>query len=365
MNPADLAEFKRVTGVLEGTHWLITVKSQDQLERRKQMLKMLRSKKIGRLAPRPTAVGLLVAGALLNGEFHVHWKKEFREPRHICRLSTGDYLLTEMSRLLRLDSDGNVTRTYTHPFCAYLHTVDVCADERRALIVSSGFDSIYEFELDTGEETFRWFAWDHGFNPDEDGYWLAATSEKFRQYKMQEKPAILIDPKHYGEHGLVTARRSAHPNAAVYDPYDGERSIIVSIGHYGELMRVSLETGETTTVHRKLSIMPHGLCARDGGWAVTNTTKGEWWLLDSDFSTRMVYSVAQLQGKVPDMEEVEWLQHVVAAGTDRVLMIDANRGLIAVDLVTERYSAYQIDDNYCIQDALQLYGSDTMLRGSR
>jgi hypothetical protein len=37
---------------------------------------------------------------------------------------------------------------------------------------------------------------------------------------------------------------------------------------------------------------------------------------------------------------------------DRVLALDANRGLLAIDLSVGCYSRYEIDPNWCVQDAI-------------
>lgn len=358
MQHVDLSTFRQGDDVLAGTDWMLVVKSQDQLARRRRMLESRANGRIGRIKPRPTATGLLVQGVLQNGRFDVAASKEFREPRHVRKLSDRSYLFTEINQLLAIDESGAVQKTFTHPYFAFLHTVDCTPDRRRALVVSSGFDAIFEIDLETGDETFRWFAWDHGFNPDEDGCWLAADPEVLKRYQAEGKNAVFIDPADYGEQGLVTARRSAHPNGAVYDPHDDYRSLVFSIGHYGELWRADLSTGRTTKVGDFLNQMPHGLFPHADGWFVTNTTRGEWWHLDRELQPQICYSLAGLADKVPGTEDVEWIQQVIPIGDHHALFLDANRGLVAVDFESERYSIYQADPNWCIQDALFCEAAD-------
>jgi len=352
MNQVDISQFEERPDVLADTDWMLVVKSQDQLERRQRMIESRSKGRIGRLKPRATAAGLLVHGKLGDGAFRATRSHTFREPRHIRRIADDRYLFTEINRLLEIDSSGNVARSFEHPYFAFLHTVDCTPDGKRALVVSSGFDAVFEIDLETGCETFCWFAWDHGFNPDDDGCWLAADRRKYETYLAEGKTAVFIDPADYGEQGLVTARRSAHPNVAVYDPHDDYRSFVISIGHHGELCRVELESGKTTSIGNFLSQMPHGLSPTSDGWVVANTTRGEWLHLDRKLHPTACYSLANVGGKVPGTESVEWVQQIVRIGDSQALFLDANRGLVAVDFEHQCYTVYQADPNWCVQDAL-------------
>jgi hypothetical protein len=352
VNRIDVAQFDRTAEVLDGTAWYLVVKSQDQLERRARMAASRRRGRFGRIAPRPVAEGLLVRGELSAGRFHAEWARPYREPRHVRRLSGRELLLTEINRLLRIDERGEVVRTYHHPFFAFLHTIDLHRAASRALIASSGYDSVIEIDLESGEPTLHWSAWEHGFNPDESGAWLAADRSTYERYRAEGRPAVLIDPSEHGDQGLMTARRSAHPNAAVYDPYDDYRSFIVSIGHTGDLHRARADTEGTQLVCGDLQQMPHGLSPSESGWIVTDTTRGEWRRMNSEFQTETIHSTASLGGKAAGAADLEWLQQVVRYDHDRVLALDANRGLLAIDLHAGVYSRYDVDQNWCVQDAM-------------
>jgi hypothetical protein len=348
----DVSQFDCMAGVLAGTRWYLVVKSQDQLERRARMAASRRRGRFGRIEPRPVAEGLLVCGELREGCFHAQWSRVFREPRHLRRLNGRELLLTEMNCLLRIDEHGRIQRTYDHPFFAFLHTIDLDRAGTRALVASPGYDSVIELDLAGGDETMHWVAWDHGFNPDESGTWLAADNDTCERYRAEGRPALLINPAEYGDHGLITARRSAHPNAAVYDPYDDYRSFILSVGHTGELHRAQRDAQGTQLLCNELRQMPHGLRAYDSGWLVTDTTRGQWRRMNRAFETERIYSTASLPGKSAGAHDLEWLQQVVMFDPDRALALDANRGLLAIDLKAARYSRYEIDPNWCVQDAM-------------
>jgi hypothetical protein len=262
-----------------------------------------------------------------------------------------------MSRLLCLDQDLNIISAYGHPYFSFLHTVHANQAGNRILVVSSGFDCVVGLESDgdSFRESFRWMAWDHGFNPDADGCWLTDDESTLASYRAAGKTAALIRPSDYGEQGLLTERRSAHPNHACWDPYDDDRSFLVICGHNGQVSRISAT--ETTQLATNQcfavgTVMPHGLKPWNDGWVITDTLKGRWLELDRQFSLRREYHANTLTGKPPELGDAEWLQQIVPFDGRRILLLDANRGLIAVDLEARKLSRYQADPNWCIQDAL-------------
>ena len=224
-----------------------------------------------------------------------------------------------------------------------------------ALLASSGYDSLIEVELATGKINWHWFAWENGFNPDEDGMWLAATNEAKKKYQSEGKNTILIHPNEYGEQGLLISRRSAHPNCAVYENNTGD-FILCSIGAHGNIYRISKKTGEAEILIDWLSTMPHGLKKHFSHWYVTNTTKGEFWKLDQEYKPLECYSFSSLEGKPIGYESTEWLQQVVPISKDKYMAIDSNRAIYCIDLNKKQYSEYNINQNYCVQDILVFNG---------
>ena len=342
----DIANFERNDEILQGSEWLFVVKSQDQIERRQQMLASRRDGRIGRIKARPVSTGLLAKIKLISGQCRVIWMREFREPRHIKKHPAGGFLITEIDCVKWLSDHGEVMREYRHPYFAFLHTIDLSPDNQRMLVVSSGYDACFEVLLETGEITWEWFAWDHGFNPDGDGIWLAVTREKVEKYECSGKKALLIDPSQFGEQGILTSKRTAHPNAAAYDRYL-EHHIIISIAHDGKIYRVPMRDGTPKCICDFLSQMPHGLQPYKQGWMMTNTTRGEWWYFSSDWEALGCLSLHKL-----GTEAVEWIQQVISLPGGELLSLDANRGIIAIDPIHEMYTVYHPDENWCVQDAL-------------
>jgi len=349
----DLATFSPVDYNLNGVELLLVVKSLDQAERRRRFLEGRKGDRFGRIQARPVSRGLLVFGRLADGRVAVSRSLELDEPRHACLLQSDRILLTEMDRVLTISlPDFTIQEQMRHPFFAFLHTVDISADCKHGLIVSSGYDAVFEVDLLTRQIVREWRAWEHGFNPDEDGVWLAAKPEYYDRYRREGKRSLLIDPVEYGRQGLLTTRRTAHPNMAVYDRYRNDGSFFFAAGHNGTIYRVHRKDLSTESVFELGDQMPHGLRPFQGGWCLTNTVRGEWWLLNQDFTAHTVYSAAMLEGKVEGTESVEWLQQTVPVGKGHALFLDANRGLIAVDLINRTYTRYGVNPEWCVQDAV-------------
>ena len=354
-NRTLIADFKYDDSLLDATDWFFVVKSQDQSERRARLLGGMKDGKYGRTTSRPTSIGLLVNASLVGGECRVNWQKEFQEPRHIIRLTENQLALTDVNGVNLIDDRGVVSDRLSDELYAFLHSIDHHGVDRdRVLVCSSGYDAVIETNLRNGQRRFLWSAWEHGFNPDEDGNWLSLTERHYVSLKSEGKAAVLITPSEYGEQGIDTKYRSAHPNVAVYNPYTDFMSMIVSIGHGGTLYEVDLRDFSTSLVLDQLDEMPHGLLPFDGGWVITNTTAGEIWILEKDLTPKEIISLRELPGKPPGLCDIEWVQNTKITPEGVFLSLDANRGLIAFDLKHQAYQVFQPDPKWCLQDALLL-----------
>jgi hypothetical protein len=349
----DISKFKRVKNLLNNTDWIFVIKSQNQIERRKSMLESKAKGKYGTLGPREPGRGLVLRGRLKNGRVEMRWAQGFFEPRHIYWSEIKKaWRVTTIDKLVYLDKDGRRVGQQQNRLFGSLHTAE--GHGKRILVVSSGYDSVLEYRETDKLRTYFWNAWEHGFNPDPDGYWLTLSQNKFHEYQKEGKKAKLVEPFWLGIHGLLTSHRSAHPNMAVYDPYN-RNSFIVSIAYTGILYRVSFKTGIPEPAFRKLHQMPHGLRAYNGGWIVTDTTVGELVRLNSKFHQVKRFSVAKLPGKPMSVGDAEWLQtSIPGPGKCSFLLVDSNRGLLAISTCRRQYTLYSVDPNWSIQDAVYL-----------
>ncbi|MGD8329761.1 MAG: hypothetical protein PVJ49_10005 [Acidobacteriota bacterium] len=360
----DISRFERRRVLLEPiTVWLV-IKSQDQLERRARMVNKLRSgEKIGRLAPRPVAEGLLLkyslppagttvpAGDAVLDVVGALAVTRLREPRHIYRCSDDRFLLTEIGRVDLIDGGGKILDTFTHPYFAFLHTVVLDGDRRHMLVTASGYDAILEIDVETKQESWSWFGWDHGFNPNDEGVWYTNTPTKAEELERQGHAARYIDPQHYNEQGLLTGTRTTHPNVALYNPYSDESTIVASLG-YGQVVEIDRAGGDHRVVVDAGVPVLHGLAPHGEGWMVTNTCRGELWLMDRHFNLTQSFDFTGLPGKPSGLGDIEWLQHVTPLADGLFACLDANRGIIVVDVNARRYEILRPDPDWCIQDLL-------------
>ncbi len=343
---------------VEPTSGFLVVKSQDQLKRRKRLINQLDNGELGRVERRPVGEGLLVrfelplTGPRLDRET-ASWTKSFDECRHITQVEDNKYLLTEMGRVHLIDFGGMVQRTYDHPYFGFLHTVQRSEDGDRILIASSGYDAIIELELESGEETWSWFGWEHGFNPNEKGIYFARSEEEKECLQHDGHEVQFVDPEAYGRRGLITRDRTTIPNACRYDPRK-KNTIIASIGKNGLIVRIDKRTGKYTVLYEDLDQMPHGIYPLEEGWGVTDTLKGQFLEFDRAFSPIRRYDFSQLGGKPEPLADREWLQQVIPVTSNKWIALDANRGLMFVDLERERYEIQKVDENWCMQDLLLL-----------
>lgn len=350
-----IKDFVYSHNLLDCSNWLVVVKSQDQTNRRNRLLSGIKNGKYGRTESRPTSTGLLSHVTLAEGTVRLNWKSEFPEPRHIIQLNAENYALTDVNGVNIISKRGRVIRRIDDPLYAFLHSIDRNAFDRDKLLVcSSGYDAVVETDLITGKRSFLWSAWENGFNPDEEGNWLALTTDYYRRALSEGRRAIFVDPSKYGEQGINTKFRSAHPNVAVYNPYNNNNSIIISIGHGGSLYEVDLATSRSRIIFDGLSQMPHGLMPYENGWVVTNTTKGEIWFLTADFNPINILSFDGFPGKIAELGAIEWLQNTKLVTSGIFLCLDANRGLVAFDIVNRKFNVFQPDLEWCLQDAIHL-----------
>jgi len=348
----DVASFRGSDRLYSGALHLI-VKSLDQLERRARLVEAKRRGRIGRIEERPVATGLWArTGHLGEGRIDRATAEvaEFREPRGLAQIAPNRFLLSDVSSVLLLDAAGRVERRFTHPFFAFLHSVSFDRPRGCFLVVSSGYDCLIEMDLE-GRVRWEWFAWEHGFNPSLDGAYLCRSEALAERYRREGKRAVLVDPSKLGELGLMTSQRSNHPNSACYHPADRSR-ILATLGHSGEVIEIDRSSGSARTVVPGLEAMPHGIQPCGTGWLVTNTLRGEFWLLDGDFRLHTRVVTRNLPGKPEAMAAHEWLQAAYPLRAGLFAAADANRGLILVDLKAGSYEIVAVDESWCVHHLL-------------
>jgi hypothetical protein len=353
----DVSSYTRDPSLLDGRRIILTVKSLDQKERRARLIDSRARGRLGRIEPRPVATGLLVGVELKPGvpltvdtAFLV---KPLREPRGLTRIAADRLLVSEINRVIEIDMAGSIFHEYVHPYFAFLHSLDLNMNRDRFLAVSSGYDCLIEMERTTGKVCWEWFAWEHGFSPTHDGIYLVRTQERFAALSSQGLAVKLIEPAEYGEHGLMTSQRSNHPNSACYHPHK-QGFVLVTLGHSGDVIEIDMSTGNWVKVLSGLGSMPHNIMPYRDGWMVTNTLAGECWIMDEHFKVRRKVVTAALPGKPLEMQTYEWLQSVSPLDNEHFVGLDANRGLIAFNIITRQYDVLPTDEDWCIHHMVPL-----------
>ncbi|MDQ7062683.1 MAG: hypothetical protein Q9P90_00385 [candidate division KSB1 bacterium] len=347
----DLADFDRTDRDWPEKPAYLVVKSLDQSKRRKRMIEAKKRNRIGRIEPRPVAKGLLVKTLIQPGRpidvEHALQVCELREPRGLVEIDENYLLIAEIGKVFLLNRNSlAVEQTYQHPFFGFLHSLDFDPASGRFLVVSSGYDCLLEFDHASGESTWEWFFWEHGFHT-LDGTLLVRDASMAKKIAAEGRKVRFIQPEVYGEQGILTSERTNHPNSACYDPHNSD-TIYVTLGHSGEILRINKRYNTFQTVFSDLGPMPHGIQPLKNGWAVTDTTRGAWLLLDKEFEKSKMVLFHHLPEKHPDAGDHEWIQNVLPYDDNQYLAIDANRGLIMFNLQKKKYCIIPVESEWCI-----------------
>lgn len=355
----QVKEFDRDTSLGVGERIVIVVKSLDQKERRERLIRSAKRGTLGRIEPRPIAQGLAICTELLP-DVKVSassncWIMELEEPRGFAKLSDDMFALSEIGQISIFDSNLKRVNTLKHDYFGFLHTINLSANREKMLVVSGGYDSIFEVNVKTGAIEWSWFGWDHGYNPrQQDGVFLAHSQQQAEEWQRQGKKAQLVDPRVYGKQGLVTAGRTTFPNSAYYDIYRDETTIVATLFHAGELIEIDKETGDVSVRLSGMNI-PHSILPWQSGWLVTSTREGCFLTLSPTLQVERRVSFTDIPGKPAEMEEEEWLQTVSPLSDGRLLLaVDANRGLFVIDMESRKWNVFDIDENWCVQEVYSL-----------
>lgn len=352
-------EFDRDTSLGAGERIVIVVKSLDQKERRERLILSAQRGTLGRIEPRPVAQGLAICTELLPdvkvGASGNYWIMELEEPRGFAKLPNDTFAISEIGQISIFDSNLKQVNTLKHDYFGFLHTIILSADREKMLVVSGGYDSIFEVDIKTGVAEWSWFGWDHGYNPrQQDGTFLAHDRQQAEEWQRQGKKVQLVDPRLYGKQGLVTAGRTTFPNSAYYNIYKDESTIVATLFHAGEIIEIDRKTGDVCVRLSGMNI-PHSILPLGEGWLVTSTREGCFFTLSPTFQAEKRVSLTDISGKPAGMEEEEWLQSVSPLSDGRQLLaVDANRGLFVIDIENKRWNVFDTDENWCVQEVYSL-----------
>lgn len=343
----DITTFERDKKFYGELDIAFTIKSFELSAIRKRYLESKKRGKsrTGSVERRKTANGGIAAARLSDGclkDFTV--LADLPEPRAID--ITDDVVAFSSENIVYVIL-GRHLKTISNPWFSYIHTVSV--SENKILISSSGFDAVFEYDLQNGQKLSEWFAWENGFNkgfdPDKDKELLLTRDEKLAgKYEKEGKDFLLIS--HPLQQVLPTAQRAAFINSVVYDACDLS-NIIATFFHEGALFSIDLRTGEPKKILTGLK-NPHGGMRHNEFYAATSTATGEFVI--GNLSRQQRINFSNLPGKSPELGDLEWIQNT-KFHDGNFISIDSNRNcFIIFNLDRKVYDLVEFDGNLAIQD---------------
>ncbi|MEM8925921.1 MAG: hypothetical protein AAGD35_20645 [Actinomycetota bacterium] len=273
------------------------------------------------------------------------------EPYHLA-VDGGQIAYTAGDRFELIGAEGR--RSYTNPWMAYLHTVDFSADGGRVLTVSTGFDTVQEIDLVSGDIIREWNAWDHGYTYAErvDTHFVRSSSQA--ETIAAEHPGatvVVVDPAEWPREGLATQQTPLNMNGVFYD---GDGRILATGYHRPELFVID-DTDHTAT---DLGLShPHSFRSLRGafhrGYMVANTGGGQLILVDTDMRPSRVVDLGNLPADAEKKAGFgEWLQTVAPLDADAglFLAVDALRsGIHVLDVAGRRRRFIPNPENWTLQ----------------
>ena len=327
---------------------VFTVKHQQQRALNRIMRGRLQDghsmKSLGGRTPRPYRDGLLVQHALRNG---IVQQMQLKEPFGLDQ--SGLRLAVAAGDEVRIyDASTQQAHVYRNPWFAQLHSVYFSADGTRLLVVSTGFDTVLEFDIAHETFTLAWNAWDHGYDVSPSG------TRVRRGYAASANGAagcvVVDDPREWNGFGLPTGLTAAHLNNARYRSDD---SFLVTLFHHGRAALVSRADGAPREVLGGL-LNPHGF---EPGWrgeyVVTDTRRGQVIFFDERFDVKSVLVIDACEPAESRAGLGEWLQNVLHLDRGLYGAIDIHRSCIWLfEPGTRRRRRVDVSPDWAVQNVI-------------
>lgn len=340
-----------------GVPVVMVIKDQDRLARSARLIKTHSEQKgfHGRAGFREYLPGFCYITELtknLDISDKSRWFKELPEPRSLVFIG-NDIVLTAAEDVHIFDTISKKENLIKNPYFGNLHTTFPNFDNTRIIVSSTGFDSLLELDSKTKKETWRWTAWEHGYNRAANGSFITLNSQEAIELREAGNEVVLVDDSVKKEgFGIPTAFRTTHINGAIYD-YD-PNFILATLYHKGTVVRINRQSGESEILMRDLK-NPHAVQKDNGGYIVTDTSHGVWYQLNRDFSVKTKLSFTDFPGKPEEMKEIEWVQYVSPLSNGLYIAADANRQSAWVfDPKKQEYNQIIINPNWSVQAILPI-----------
>src|SRR5262245_15426597 len=342
---------------------ILTIKTTLQLEKndyQTELMKRPNLRVIGRETARPYVMGIVAAFSLAHNRLdwnltEAKWAFSSIEPYGVDAYGNRMALATAESVQL-IDIDTGETRLCQNPWLVQGHTVEFSPNGKRLLVGSSGFDAIFEFDTDSGDVVWQWFAWDHGFDRSKLGHYVVRSAAKYKTHAELGREVLLVEEPEKYKFGIPTQQKPAHLNSACYDS-DGK--ILVTLFHQGAGYVVDRNTGEVQEVISGL-LVPHKLSKRKGGgYFISDTRRGKLIFLDEKYRPRYEIALAGAPGVARSPDLSEFLQNTTELREDLFACIDIHRSsLWLIDVKRRRYRAIKFPVEWSVHDVASVGRKD-------
>ncbi len=210
------------------------------------------------------------------------------------------YVNTSGNSISQLSKNLIIKKRITHPFLNDIHSLNVTFSNS-LLIASTGLDAIIELDK-RGNELFKWFATDYGYNIDPRG----------RRRKIDKK----INHRHKK---YPTLKQTTHLNSAIYvgKTKHFPKTIYCSLFHQGEIIAVDKETGNFKVILRNLN-HPHSIYKIKNKIILSDTESNNLVFADINFG-----NIRKIK-----LKGFNWIQDVSLLKNGNFLVCDANNNRI-------------------------------------
>ena len=177
---------------------VITVKTTLQVHKNDRQEKHMRrssAEVFGREAARPYVLGIVAAFSLAHDRFdwglaESKWAFSALEA-YAVDVWENKMGLAGANYVWLIDMESGEVRSYRDAWLSQSHTVQFSADGKRLLVVSSRFDAVIEFDTESGEVVWQWFAWDHGYDRSNLGHYVVRSPDKSEVLKAMGHEVLL------------------------------------------------------------------------------------------------------------------------------------------------------------------------------
>ncbi|OQX73195.1 MAG: hypothetical protein B6D61_12780 [Bacteroidetes bacterium 4484_249] len=348
----DISKFRRNSSFYGEIPLLLSVKSFDLEAIRKRYIKSRQnvSSRVGSVERRKITIGGIVKLTIKNSVLtEEEILTKIPEPRGIDSFN-GRIAISSENKVFIISSTN--INEISNPWFSYIHTVNFDRKSNdRILVSSSGYDAIFEYDLNTKSKTYEWFAWENGFSHGYDPqtgekFYLTRKEKDYLKFKEQGNECIFIaNPV---KQVLPTAKRSAFINSVVYD-LENHDNIIATFFHIGAVFNINKKSNKTTIKLDGLK-SPHGGQKFKNAYLGTSTSGGM--VVAGTLDQKVGYFFNSLPGKPKYIGDLEWLQNSIIVN-DNIVTIDSNRNSFVIFNPEKNvFDIIPFNNNWAIQDLI-------------